>query len=67
MGKKRKAGGKPFGQPALREARPEDAKLIINSYEDVANSEDEFFIGRDKILLEEGPERRRQRRLEEEG
>ena len=67
MGKKRKAGGKPFGQPALREARPEDAKLIINSYEDVANSEDEFFIGRDKILLEEGPERKRQRRLEEEG
>ena len=67
MGKKRKAGGKPFGQPSTREIRPEDAKLTINSYEDVADSEDDFFIGRDKILLEEGPERKRLRRAEEEG
>ncbi|MCJ1357846.1 MAG: hypothetical protein MMC33_007842 [Icmadophila ericetorum] len=66
MGKKRKAGGKPFGQPSTREIRPEDAKLTINSYEDVADSEDDFFIGRDKILLEEGPERKRLRRAEEE-
>ena len=45
----------------------DDGKILVNSYEDVADSEDEFHINRDKILLEEGPAQKRQRRIREEG
>ena len=44
----------------------QDAKLTINSYEDVADSEDEFHINRDKVLLAEGQARKRQRKLQDE-
>ncbi len=67
MGKKRKAGGRPFGRDEPREFNDADSKLRINTYEDVADSEDEFHITQDKILLEEGPVQKRQRKIEEEG
>ena len=67
MGKKRKAGGRPFGLNETREERNEDSKLRIKTYEDVADSDDEFYINRDKILLEEGPFAKRQRKIQEEG
>ncbi|KAG9241454.1 Sas10/Utp3 family protein-like protein [Calycina marina] len=38
----------------------------INSYEDVADSEDEFHITRDKIMLNEGPDAKRRRKINEE-
>lgn len=66
MGKKRKAGGRPFGHDESRREREEDGKLRINTYEDVADSEDEFHINRDKILLEEGRAQKRQRKAQEE-
>ena len=67
MGKKRKAGGRPFGHDEPRREPKGDSKLRINTYEDVADSEDEFHINRDKILLEEGPAQKRQRKAQEEG
>lgn len=67
MGKKRKAGGKPLGRPGPREIDEADAKLRINTYEDVADSEDEFHINRDKILLGEDSQQRKRRKLREEG
>ncbi len=67
MGKKRKAGGRPFGQDGSLNASNDESKLRINTYEDVADSEDEFHLGRDKILLEEGPVQKRQRKLREDG
>ena len=67
MGKKRKASGRPFGQEGPRAYDEQDAKLRINTYEDVADSEDEFHINRDKILLDEGPAHKRRRKIEEEG
>ena len=67
MGKKRKANGLPFGYNKAQELNDADSKLRINTYEDVADSEDEFHINRDKILLEEGPAQKRQRKLQEEG
>lgn len=67
MGKKRKAGGRPFGHDEPRELNDGDSKLKINTYEDVADSEDEFHINRDKIMLEEHPAQKRQRKIEEEG
>lgn len=67
MGKKRKAGGRPFGHERSNDVAEGDSKLRINTYEDVANSEDEFFINQDKILLEEGPAQKRQRKTQEDG
>lgn len=67
MGKKRKAGGRPFGRDEPRELNDSSSKLKIDTYEDVADSEDEFHINRDKILLEEGPAQKRQRKIEEDG
>lgn len=67
MGKRRKADGGQFGRQQTDRPLVDDSKRIINTYEDVADSEDEFFINRDKILLEEGPVQKRRRKLEEEG
>ena len=67
MGKKRKSSGRPFSHTEPRDLDEADSKLRINTYEDVADSEDEFHINRDKILLEEGPAQKRQRKILEEG
>lgn len=67
MGKKRKAGGQPFGHGEPAESFSNESKLRINTYEDVADSEDEFHINRDKILLDQGPARKRQRKIQAEG
>lgn len=63
MAKKRKASGQP--KPSKSDAQ--SSKLAVNTYEDVADSEDEFHINRDKILLDEGPEAKRRRKWQEEG
>ena len=66
MGKKRKAGGKPFGEP--KPAKGGDgSKLRVSTFEDVADSEDEFHLNQDKILLDEGPAAKRLRKWEEQG
>ncbi|KAF1841011.1 Sas10/Utp3 family protein [Cucurbitaria berberidis CBS 394.84] len=64
MAKKRKAGGRAYGDPA--EQKDEDSKLAISTWEDVADSEDEFHINRDKVLLDEGPTAKRLRKHQEE-
>ncbi|KAL2003957.1 hypothetical protein VTN02DRAFT_1476 [Thermoascus thermophilus] len=65
MGKKRKAGGRPFGQTSEKENEPAmRTKYDINETFD--ESEDEFQAGRDQILLEEGPEAKRRRKLQEQ-
>ncbi|KAG8533497.1 uncharacterized protein KY384_002282 [Bacidia gigantensis] len=67
MGRKRKASGQPFGQKEQHWSKEnEGSKLAVNSYEDVADSEDEFHIGRDKVFLDENPTRKRIRRAEEQ-
>lgn len=65
MAKKRKASGQAYGQP--KSDKKEKTKLAINTFEDVADSEDEFHINRDKILLDEGPEAKRRRKWQERG
>ena len=67
MTKKRKAGGRPFGENEIRHERDGDSKLRVNTYEDVADSDDEFHINRDKVLLEESPTQKRLRRAHEQG
>lgn len=66
MGKKRKASSQAYNQSEKPE-KQESSKLLINTYEDVADSEDEFLDNRDRILLDEGPEKKRQRKVEENG
>ncbi|KAL5394284.1 hypothetical protein PMIN06_006615 [Paraphaeosphaeria minitans] len=63
MGKKRKAGGR-YGE--TKEPKEENSKLAISTYEDVADSEDEFHINRDKILLDHGPAAKKLRKWREE-
>lgn len=67
MAKKRKA---PSGG-ASRENVPDDSnkrtKMRIKTYEDVAGSDDEFHINRDKIMLDDGPEAKRRRKVQEDG
>jgi len=65
MGKKRKAGGRAYGES--KAPKEEDSKLATNTWEDVADSEDEFHINRDKILLDEGPAAKKLRKWQEEG
>ncbi|KAF2002777.1 hypothetical protein P154DRAFT_487636 [Amniculicola lignicola CBS 123094] len=62
MAKKRKAG-RSGGEP--KEPREEDSKVRVNTFEDVADSEDEFHMNRDKILLDEGPTAKRLRKWAE--
>ncbi|KAJ5794038.1 Sas10/Utp3/C1D [Penicillium paradoxum] len=57
--KKRKAG-----RPAQPKSAPEPSKFDIEERFD--DSEDEFQTGRDQILLEEGPEAKRRRRVAED-
>ena len=67
MGKKRKASGQvPYSQ-VPRDSSLSDSKLRVSTFEDVADSEDEFHINRDKILPEEGPLQKRQRKARENG
>ena len=67
MGKKRKASGQSFFRDDPHNVNESDSKLRINTYEDVADSEDEFYINRDKILLEEGRAQKRLRKIQEDG
>ncbi|KAI9699093.1 MAG: hypothetical protein M1836_003282 [Candelina mexicana] len=58
MGKKRKASGRPYGLDKPEEFDHADSKLKVSTYEDVADSEDEFHIQRDKVLLEDNAVKR---------
>ena len=68
MAKKRKASS---SGAAAREDVPDDSnkrtRMRIKTYEDVAGSDDEFHINRDKIMLDDGPEAKRRRKVQEDG
>lgn len=66
MGKKRKASGRSQKPTGPKDLDPTDARLgPINSYEDVADSEDEFFMKRD-LMLEDEPDSKRRRRQDDD-
>jgi U3 small nucleolar RNA-associated protein 3 len=67
MAKKRKVSGKSAA-PELSGFNDKGGKMgPIATYEDVADSEDEFHINRDKVMLDEGPDIKRRKRWQEEG
>lgn len=64
--RKRGAAAAPRTSGGPHTTRPADAsRRRIHDYEDVADSEDEFHIQRDQVLLAEEPEAKRRRRREE--
>jgi U3 small nucleolar RNA-associated protein 3 len=68
MAKKRKASGRTSVADPTDGWNEGGGKLgPINTYEDVAESEDEFHMNRDKVMLDDGPDAKRRRKWEEEG
>ena len=67
MAKKRKASGRTE-KPTNHGFDEKGGKMRpITTYEDVADSEDEFHINRDKVLLDDGPDAKRRKKWQEEG
>lgn len=67
MAKKRKASSAGAARDDVADDSNKRTKMRIKTYEDVAGSDDEFHINRDKIMLDDGPEAKRRRRVQEEG
>ncbi|WYZ40030.1 hypothetical protein EsH8_IV_000371 [Colletotrichum jinshuiense] len=66
MAKKRKASAQA-ARSGPKDLDPADARLgPITTYEDVADSEEEYFLNRDKIMFDEGPQSKRRKKIEEE-
>lgn len=66
MAKKRKAGGNSSGKDTANQ-NSDWGRSRYNIEERFDDSEDDFQAGRDEILLDEGPETKRQRKLAEQG
>lgn len=60
MAKKRKAS-RASGPSGPKDVDPADARLAIRTYEDVADDQDQFFLDKDKIMLEDEPRSKRLR------
>jgi hypothetical protein len=67
MAKKRKASSAGASREDVVDDSNKRTKMRIKTYEDVAGSDDEFHINRDKVMLDDGPEAKRRRRVQEEG
>lgn len=68
MGQKRKASGRITKNAVETDGWNDKGGKLgpLNTYEDVADSEDEFHINRDKIMLDDGPDLKRRRKWEQE-
>ncbi|KAK5171572.1 hypothetical protein LTR04_001596 [Oleoguttula sp. CCFEE 6159] len=67
MAKKRKAvSGQVSGESKAQADEVSSSKLRVNTYQDVLDSEDEFHVNRDRILLDEAPEAKRRRKWQEQ-
>ncbi|CAD0096894.1 unnamed protein product [Aureobasidium vineae] len=67
MAKKRKAPSAGASRDDVADDSNKRTKMRIKTYEDVAGSDDEFHINRDKVMLDDGPEAKRRRKVQEEG
>ncbi|UZP41418.1 hypothetical protein NXS19_009234 [Fusarium pseudograminearum] len=67
MAKKRKVSGRNNAPSGPKELDTSDARLgPITTYEDVADSEDEYFMNRDQILLDDEPTSKRRRKEDDD-
>lgn len=60
MAKKRKAS-RASGPSGPKDIDPADARLAIRTYEDVADDQEQYFLDKDKIMLEDEPRSKRPR------
>jgi U3 small nucleolar RNA-associated protein 3 len=68
MVKKRKAGRSGAGVSKVPSSEDETVRTArYDQDETFADSQDEFFAGKDQIMVEEGPSRKRRKQIEEEG
>ena len=67
MAKKRKASSAGATKDDVPDNSNKRTRMRIKTYEDVAGSDDEFHINRDKIMLDDGPEAKRRRKVQEDG
>jgi U3 small nucleolar RNA-associated protein 3 len=68
MGKKRKVSGRNEASASQGGFEAKSGKMrAYTTYEDLADSEDEFHINRDKVMLDDGPDAKRRKKWEEEG
>jgi U3 small nucleolar RNA-associated protein 3 len=68
MAKKRKASSRTAVADEEKGWGSKGGKLgPISTYEDVADSEDEFHINRDKVMLDDGPDAKRRKKWQEQG
>ncbi|QSZ35440.1 hypothetical protein DSL72_008310 [Monilinia vaccinii-corymbosi] len=63
-GKKRKASGQS-AKSSSQDFDKSKGKVAFTTYEDIADSEDEFHINRDKVMLDDEPHAKRQRKLKD--
>ncbi|CZR65465.1 related to SAS10 protein, involved in silencing [Phialocephala subalpina] len=67
MAKKRKASARSAATEVADGFEAKGGRMgPITTFEDVADSEDEFHINRDKVMLDEGPDAKRRRKWQEE-
>lgn len=67
MAKKRKASAAPAASESAPDTSNKRTRMRIDTYEDVAGSDDEFHMNRDKVALDDGPEAKRRRNWAEQG
>lgn len=68
MGKKRKVSSRSNAADENGGFDPKGGKMKpITTYEDIADSEEEFLMQRDKVMLDDGPDAKRRRKHAEEG
>lgn len=60
MAKKRKAP-RASGPSGPKDVDPADARLAIRTYEDIADDQEQYFLEKDKIMLEDEPRSKRPR------
>lgn len=60
MAKKRKAT-RASGPSGPKDVDPADARLAIRTYEDIADDQEQYFLEKDKIMLEDEPRSKRPR------
>jgi len=68
MAKKRKGSGRTAVADGEKGWGAKGGKIApVTTYEDVADSEDEFHINRDKVMLDDGPDAKRRKKWQEQG
>lgn len=60
MAKKRKSS-RPTGPSGPKDVDAADARLAIRTYEDIADDQEQYFLEKDKIMLEDEPQSKRAR------